>query len=136
MKYFEKSLQPKTIGNTERDRSAADAQHSTLSRIHAYQTRRKVEIAPLILEETRLKIQLDLEEEKLRSHQIKMPNPELIALQKKLRTLRGEAEPETIADTDSTADDSAYRETKAALSAIRSEIAEKETELRLAFDIR
>lgn len=97
--------------------------------------RHKVEIAPLILEETRLRIQLDLEEEKLRSQQLKMPNPELIALQMRLRALRGESEPATSADAAPSADDSACRETKAALRAIRSKIAEKEAELRLAFDI-
>lgn len=135
MNPFERPPQPKPTNSAELALQDVASQHDALSREHAYQAQYGSEILPLLREAEKLQIHLGLAEQKLRGAQLKSPNqPEMLALQKQLRALRGEPEPDTVPGNDSAlaAAQLEYDTSKAAVDAKRGEIAERTAELRRA----
>lgn len=135
MNSFERPAQPNNINSAAAAFQDVANQHDALLREHAYQSRYNSEILPLVREEEKLKIYLGVATEKLRGAQAgNSANSEILALQKQLRALRGEPEPDTAPGTDSalTAAQLEYDTAKAALDTKRGEIAERTAELRRA----
>ncbi len=135
MNPFERPTQPKPSNSAEVALQGVASQHDSLAREHAYQAQYESEILPLLRDAERLQINLGVAEQKLRGAELKSPNqPEILALQKQLRALRGEPELDTVPGNDSalTAAQLEYDTAKTALEATRNEIAERTAELRRA----
>lgn len=131
MKFFERVPRTKETRDAEAVHLNLVQQNELLSREHAYQARRGDEILPLRREEAHLEVYLELAEAKLRSAQLKSPNqPELLALEKELRVLRGEPEPDFVPDVALEAAQAEYEKAKATLDTKRVEIAKRDAELR------
>ncbi|MBP7741201.1 MAG: hypothetical protein KA104_00730 [Candidatus Pacebacteria bacterium] len=131
MKFFERVPRTKETRDAETVHRNLVQQSELLTREHTYQARRADEILPLRREEAQLEVHLELAEAKLRSAQLKSRNhPELLALEKELRVLRGEPEPEIVPDVALEAAQAEYDKAKATLDTKRVEIAERDAELR------
>ena len=133
MNSFERPAQPKPTSNTETAPQSVASQNELLTREHAYQAQYGTEILPLLREAEKLQIQLGVAEQRLRGAQISSPNqPEILALQKQLRALRGEPEPDTVPGNDSAlaTAELEYDTAKAALETKRTEITERASKLR------